>query len=133
MEASGLEDRMEASGLEEVNASYLHDRRWMYEAGHLNSSRLREGEGDGSRFLTARSAIVILKENQALRKRLAEAEQTCQMFENLAILRVEERDIVTQINVSLAEENVLLKKKTETLEAERDDLLQQILRHVNPF
>ena len=69
--------------------------------------------------------MLILKENEALKKRLAEADKTCQMFQKLAILRVEERDIVNQINVSLAEENVLLRKRTEVLEAERDMLFLQ--------
>ena len=124
---------MEASAREEWIASYLHDTRISDAAAHLNSSELRECEGDGSRLLTARAGYLILKENEALRKRLAEAEKTCQMFEKLAILRVEERNIVNQRNASLAEENELLKKRTETLEAERDDLKQQIPRHVNPF
>ncbi len=124
---------MEASGNDEWNASYFHDMRRRDAAAHLKSSELRERAGDQSPVLTAHSALVIFKELEALKKRLAEADKTCQMFQKLAILRAEERDIVNQINVSLAEENVLLRKRTETLEAERDDLLQQIPRHVNPF
>lgn len=129
MEASSLE----ASSLEEWTASFLHDMHRSDAAAHLNSSELHECAGDQSAVLTARTAVVIFKEMQALKKRLAEADKTCQMFQKLAILRAEERDIVNQINVSLAEENVLLKKKTETLETERNGLLQQIPRHVNPF
>jgi hypothetical protein len=123
---------MEAS-LEEWNASYLHDTRRRDAAAHLNSSELRECEGDQSRLLTVHSALVILKENEALKKRLAEADKTCQSYVLLATLRVQERDVVNERNVALEEENLMLKKKMQAVEAERDDLRQQIPRHVNPF
>ena len=124
---------MEASSLDEWNASYLHDTRRRDAAAHLNSSELRECEGDQSPLLTAHSAVLILKENEALRKRVAEADKTCQSYVLLAILRVQERDLVNQRNVALEEENLMLKNKMQAVEAERDDLLQQIPRHVNPF
>ena len=124
---------MQASGNDEWHASYFHDTRRRDAAAHLNSSELRECEGDGSRFLTARSAFLILKENEALRKKLAEADKTCQSYVLLATLRVQERDLVNERNVALEEENLMLKKKMQAVEAERDDLRQQIPRHVNPF
>ena len=123
---------MEAS-LEEWNASYLHDTRRRDAAAHLNSSELRERAGDQSPVLTAHTAMVIFKELEALKKRLAEADKTCQSYVLLATLRVQERDVVNERYVALEEENLMLKKRTETLEAERDDLLQQIQRHVNHF
>ncbi len=124
---------MQASGNDEWHASYFHDMHRRDAAAHLNSSELRERAGDQSSVLTAHSAMVIFKELEALKKRLAEADKTCQSYVLLATLRVQERDLVNERNVAVEKENLMLKKKMQAVEAERDDLLQQIPRHVNPF